>query len=496
VLVQHGGGGAAFARSLHLEAPGIATCVVDVPQDHPEAASWVVAEAISAEGYSEAHYDPASRRREPFLKLLPVAEHPVSPVLEPSEVVLVSGGGKGIAAESALGLAVDSGCRLALLGRSRPELDAGLAANLRRFEASGISFRYFSADITNLAEVVGAVREAERMLGPITAIVHGAGTNVPRLLVDLDETAFLSTLAPKVVGLRNLLAAIDPGRLRLLTTFGSIIARTGMRGEADYATANEWLAMLTERFAAEHPMCRCLALEWSVWSGVGMGERLGTVETLAREGITPISPGRGVELLRDLTSRNLPATSVVVTGRFGSTPTLRPEPIELPFLRFLEKPRVSLAGVELVIDADLSAVTDPYLDDHVFQGERLFPAVLGLEAMAQAARTLDGNAGPVAFEDVRFDRPVSVPEGTTTTIRLATLALDPGRVELALRCSTTGFQVDHFRAICRFGPTPDGFAPSDSGGSQLKDLPLEPGRDLYGTILFQSGRFRRVLGYR
>jgi enediyne polyketide synthase len=495
VLVQHGGGGAAFARSLHLEAPRIAVCVVDVPPDHPEAASWVVAEAISAEGYSEAHYDPAGRRREPFLKLLPIADHPVSPVLGPSDVVLVTGGGKGIAAESAMGLAVESGCKLALVGRSRPEDDPGLAANLHRFEASGVSFRYLAADVSDPGEVVGAVREAERMLGPITAIVHGAGTNVPRLLADLDEAAFLSTLAPKVRGLRNLLAAVDHDRLRLLATFGSIIARTGMRGEADYAMANEWLAMLTDRFAAEHPTCRCQALEWSVWSGVGMGERLGTVESLAREGITPIPPGRGVELLRDLTSRNVPATSVVVTGRFGSTPTLRPEPIELPFLRFLEKPRVSLAGVELVIDADLSSVTDPYLADHVFQGERLFPAVLGLEAMAQAARTLDGKTGPVTFEDVRFDRPVSVPDGTTTTIRLAALTHEPGRVEVALRCSSTGFQVDHFRAICRFGPIPGGFAPSDPGCSRF-DIPLDPGRDLYGAILFQSGRFRRVLGYR
>jgi enediyne polyketide synthase len=495
VLVQHGGGGAGFARSLHLEAPGIATCVVDVPPDHPGAASWVVAEAISAEGYTEAHYDSAGRRREPFLRLLPIADHPASPVLGPSDVVLVSGGGKGIAAESAMGLAIDSGCRLALIGRSRPDLDAGLAANLRRLELAKVSFRYLSADVADSGEVAGAVREAERMVGPITAIIHGAGTNVPRLLADLDETAFLTTLAPKVRGLRNLLDAVDPGRLRLLATFGSIIARTGMRGEADYATANEWLAMRTERFAAEHPSCRCLALEWSVWSGVGMGERLGAVEAMAREGITPIPPGRGVELLRDLTSRRLPAGSLVVTGRFGSAPTLRPEPMELPFLRFLERPRVTMAGVELVIDADLATATDPYLADHVFRGERLFPAVLGLEAMAHAARSLCSEAGPVAFEDVRFDRPVSVPEGTSTTIRLAALVREPGRVEVAVRCSTTGFQVDHFRATCRFGPIPGGFTPSDSGCSQF-DLPLEPDRDLYGAILFQAGRFRRVLGYR
>ena len=61
-----------------------------------------------------------------------------------------------------------------------------------------------------------------------------AGVNVPRLLGSLDEAGFLRTLAPKIQGARNVLNAVDADRLRLLVTFGSIIARTGLPGEADY----------------------------------------------------------------------------------------------------------------------------------------------------------------------------------------------------------------------------------------------------------------------
>ena len=104
-------------------------------------------------------------------------------------------------------------------------------------------------------------------------------------MVSLDEAAFRRTFAPKIDGLRAVLAAVDPRRLRLLVTFGSIIGRAGLRGEAHYATANEWLADLTGRSAGTYPHCRCLCLEWSVWSGVGMGERLRCVESLTREGI-------------------------------------------------------------------------------------------------------------------------------------------------------------------------------------------------------------------
>ncbi len=54
VMVQHGGGAASFAKTLHLEKPNIHLCVVDVPIDHPQAVDWILAEANNVIGYSEA----------------------------------------------------------------------------------------------------------------------------------------------------------------------------------------------------------------------------------------------------------------------------------------------------------------------------------------------------------------------------------------------------------------------------------------------------------
>ncbi|MCI0461425.1 MAG: type I polyketide synthase [Gemmataceae bacterium] len=501
VLVQHSGGGAALARTVHLEASGVTTCVVDVPADHPQAVAWVVAEARAATGYVEAHYDTAGKRREPVLRLLPLPEATGELPLTPTDVLVVTGGGKGIAAECALFLARQTGARLALLGRSRPDADSELAANLHRMTAAGIAFRYLVADVTDEQAVRAALREVEACLGPVTAILHGAGTNVPRLLMSLEETAFRQTLAPKVEGLHHLLAAVDPSRLRLLVTFGSLIARTGMCGEADYAVANEWLAQRTERWQAEHPHCRCLALEWSVWSGVGMGQRLGRVDALLQEGITPISPEDGIRLLGQLLGQRVPAVSVVVTSRFGDPPTVKLERLELPLLRFLERPRVYYPGVELVVEAELSVDTDPYLEDHVFRGVRLLPAVMGLEAMAQAAMALLGTEDPPCFTEVTFARPVVVPEKAALTIRVAALVQEPGCVQVVLRSEETAFGVDHFRATCLVEKKgmenrgPEGHT-EDRTTLPSASVPLHPERDLYGGILFHTGRFRRVTGYR
>src|SRR5207248_11028944 len=89
ILVQHGGGGAAFARTLYLEAPRITTCVVDVPLDHPQAIEWVLAEGKAAVGYSEAIYDTFGRRREPVLRLLPPSQEATESPLGPDDVLLI-----------------------------------------------------------------------------------------------------------------------------------------------------------------------------------------------------------------------------------------------------------------------------------------------------------------------------------------------------------------------------------------------------------------------
>jgi enediyne polyketide synthase len=78
LLVQQGGGAAATARTLHLEAAGLTTCVVDVPFNHACALEWIAAEARAAAGYTEAHYDADGHRYEPVLRLLePANEAPI-----------------------------------------------------------------------------------------------------------------------------------------------------------------------------------------------------------------------------------------------------------------------------------------------------------------------------------------------------------------------------------------------------------------------------------
>ena len=508
VVVQQDLGASGLARTLHLEHPDVATTVIDLADAAPERSddvedvvSNVVAEVAATVGYNEVRYTADGDRTVPVLRALPEdtpSEETTSP-LGPDDVLLVSGGAKGITAECALTMAQDSGAKLALLGRADPASDEEVSTNLERMAAAGVEVRYERADVTSAEQIAEAVERFRAELGPVTAVLHGAGRNEPNALANLTEDDFKQTLAPKIDGLRVLLDAVGEENIKLLVTFGSIIGRAGLRGEAHYATANDRMTELTVRFQKEHPNARAVALEWSVWSGAGMGERLGVVEALMRDGITPISVETGIAVLRRVLSDPSSGSVLLVSGRAAGLPTLRLDSQELPLTRFVDRVLVHYPGVELVTEADLGASSDPYLTDHLLEGDLLFPAVVGMEAMAQTAAALTGGSDVPVLEDLEFLRPIVVRPGESTTIRVAALTRDAGTVSVAIRSEETGFSTDHFRAQLRY-PRPDVPAASEDHDttfeSELPAVSVDPVAELYGSVLFQGKRFQRLLSYR
>lgn len=422
------------------------------------------------------------RQPEPDLQTHPLGKN---------DVLYVTGGAKGITAECAIRLATDSGAALALVGRSKAD-DPAVARTLTRLAENGTRHCYLQTDITDPDDVEASVSEAQTLLGPITGIVHGAGLNRPIRAAELTRKDFSTTLAPKVDGLQHVLSCLHNADIRLLIGFGSIIGRAGLHGEAHYATANAWLADDIASFADSHPQCRASCIEWSVWAGAGMGESLGVLETLRATGIEPIPQDQGVQALTDaLQDTTLPAV-FVVAGRTGDLPTFPIRRPGLPFLRFLETPRVYYPSLELIVDNELTATTDPYLTDHNLDGDLLFPAVMGLEAIVQAASALEPALTSPQLRDVHFQRPVVVAADGATTLRIVAQRFGD-RIDIAVRSSETRFAVDHFTASLTAGA--DVGAVPDRGHS-LDPIWLSPAEELYGTHMFQGTRFQAVSSYR
>ncbi|HEY6911932.1 MAG TPA: SDR family NAD(P)-dependent oxidoreductase [Myxococcales bacterium] len=496
VVVQPDQGATGFASTVHIENPSLRVCAIEAPSGAgADAAGWIAAEIAASEGFTVCRYDAGGRRYAPELRLVPPPRRS-SPDLSGSDVILVTGGGKGIGAECALALAGETRAKVGIVGRSAPGSSEELAANLSRFAAAGVAVHYAAADVRDAAAMKRAAAEIEARLGKITVVLHAAGVNTPRSLAELTSAQLQETVEIKLGGMRNTLAVVGAEGLRAVLGFGSVIGRMGMMGEADYALANGLLTAEMERLAAKHPRCRWLTLEWSAWSGAGMAERLGRVEALTRQGIEPISVRHGLDAFLELMRTEGLSSSVLVAGRLGAKPAIPIAGESVPFLRFLERTPVKYPRIEVVAESDLSARSDPGVDDHRLHGDRIVPAVLLLESLAQTSSALVALPETPCFSDVKIGRAVVVPEGSASRLRVAALASPQGdAVKLAVRYQDTAFQVDHLRASCAGASGLPQPLPVDAGGLR-SHREVDPAKHLYGPLLFHTGRFQRVTGYR
>jgi len=484
-ILHHGAPVFALARTLFEEKLFDTVLLIDGGSGAARAPLL----AAPPRGFSAWRIDAADRLFRPVFQRVEPQPRPGAVAAGPADVFLVTGGGRGIGAECGLALARHTGVGVLLVGRSAPDRPE-VAATLTRAAAEGLRARYTQADGTDAAALAAAVASVADW-GPVTGLVHAAGLNRPAGFRDLDETELLATLAPKLDGLRAALAACGPHNLRWIVTFGSIIGRLGLAGEAHYALANAAQSDLLQRLAP--PGARAHALEWSVWAGAGMGERLGTLEHLAAKGVAALSLDDALAaFVGQLTVPNLPDGPVVLTGRFGP-----PEGVQLggepPNLRYLDRVRVFFPGQEIVADSTLRPATDPYLPDHMVDGLAVVPGALLLEAMRQAAAALGLEPGTaLRIEDVTFEAAVTVGDGPPTGMRVAALRREDGSIAAVIRSSGDGFQRACARAVFR----------ADTGPRALAALPSVPvpravaAAPVYDSLLFQRGRFRRLAGYR
>ena len=371
-VVDQGDTVSGFLAAIGQEHPDTAIRLIRVATGAGHAAAAAVASAVaevasvSSPGFSEVIVDKTGQAGSVTYRVLDLAETAELP-LRSDDVVLLTGGGKGIGFETALALGGRTEARVALLGRSDPGRDGELRANFDRLTAAGVVFSYEQADVSDAYAVRAAVANIIGALGPVTVLIHTSGVNRPARFDSLTDQEYFEHAAPKHRGLQNVIDALDSERLRIVLTYGSVIGRFGLAGEAHYALANGRMRELARVIAANMRSCWVCNVDWTAWSGAGMGERLDVLDQLVRAGVSPLPLDRGMELLFRLLSAQPATSSVVVTGRL---PQLDRAVAKQPPAahRFVQRIIAFTPGVELVTEADLSVRDDPYLADHRIDG--------------------------------------------------------------------------------------------------------------------------------
>ncbi|HEX9577780.1 MAG TPA: type I polyketide synthase, partial [Myxococcales bacterium] len=360
---------AGFSKSLARERPADLIKCIDL---RPEDGGAVMAQAIftelrSGNAVPEAGWAQGVRYE---IDLQPA--RPGAPIeIGPGDVVLVTGGTRGVGLKLAQALA-QKGARVALAGRSAP--------------VTQLPGPFVEWDVTLPAGA--ALDEARAKLGKFTALVHAAGITEDKSVADSDDASVQRVLAPKLDGFANALAALAGDPLRAVVAVSSWAGRFGNAGQASYAAANAALSAEVAKLAG----VRALSLEYPPWEGSAMVAKIPPLAraALAEQGVPFIDESAG-------TAAMLSALQAGVEGPVLLAHT-RPARRAAHRLQILVERRDHL-----------------YLDDHQLAGQPVLPLAAALDMAAFAAVEASGVRGALMVRDFRLRQPVRIADAALVT---------------------------------------------------------------------------------
>jgi NAD(P)-dependent dehydrogenase (short-subunit alcohol dehydrogenase family) len=404
------GGLAGLAKTAGREWSDVTCRAIDLGSfPTPDTAPAALADELLRVGPVEVGLTPAGRISLEMADLPPL-EKPATPPIDEGDVVVITGGGRGVTTEAAVALAQAYRPLLVLLGRSRlltdepswldrlsdesaikraimehaterlhpraieeqyRALKAGreLRATLARVEAVGGRAIYCSVDIRDSEAVAELLQRIRADHGPIRGIIHGAGVLADRLITDKTQEQFAMVYGTKVGGLRSLLEATSGDDLRFMALFASTTGRFGRSGQVDYAVANEVLNKLAQAEARRRQGCRCVSINWGPWDGGMVTPALKKV--FAGEGIGLIGLEAGGDLLtREIAAGDAPVEVVAMAATTGDA--LLPR-------KAAPKQQTEAFSLNLSID------DYPFLRSHVMDGRAVLPMAVIVEWLSHGA---------------------------------------------------------------------------------------------------------------
>ncbi len=250
--------------------------------------------------------------------------------LNQQDVIIITGGARGVTAECAVELASTFSPVIILIGRSpmpepepvwmkplttETEIKKGILTNLfnvsppaspmelqkicssmlagreinqtlARIKSAGSTVKYYCTDIRNPENLNKTLQTVREEFGTISAIIHAAGILKDKFIVDKTEEQFTAVFDTKVEGMRNLLQSTMNDPLKYVIFFSSVAARTGNRGQVDYAMANEVLNKTAQFYSKakktlydtdtfrhrddtfrHRDKCKFISINWGPWEG-------------------------------------------------------------------------------------------------------------------------------------------------------------------------------------------------------------------------------------
>ncbi|MEJ2098103.1 MAG: SDR family oxidoreductase [Deltaproteobacteria bacterium] len=248
--------------------------------------------------------------------------------------------------------------------------------------SAGAGVHYHSLDVRDGKRLESVLQDIRSTLGPVRAVIHGAGVIDDRRIVDKSLEQFNRVYDTKVLGLRSLLSATRQDPLRYLVLFSSIAARFGNQGQVDYAMANEVLNKTARREFLRRRQCHVISINWGPWDGGMVSSSLKREFTRNHVGLIPLQAGAAC-LVQELTQPSghpieiiIEAASDVQHAAAGSE-TAPPRPQKAA--------ETEAAGLSLLFKQEIDTRKYPILDAHKLDGKPVVPFALMTEWFGHGA---------------------------------------------------------------------------------------------------------------
>ena len=342
----------------------------------------------------------------------------ISELVKEDDLVLVTGGAKGITFEHALALSRILQCRFVVIGSTKSEdiykTGSETAKNLARLKENAKEVKYYSCDLSDMTETMKIIKEIIKNHGDFAGILHGAGISSYALFQDMEKSSFDKCLAVKVYSLLNILSLCGSENLKFVHLISSVLAKTGMRMQADYTFANSWLDYLCLLLNKMNVPAKSIG--YTVWNETGMGKKDNVLEYLKSVGVVPLSTHDGIEAYENII--NSDSRISVVTGRLAqhleanlyTESEVFNEAKNVRILRFIP-------DTEIVTQTKMSINQDNYLLDHVINGAVVMPVVLLLELLAKNATSIAGKKKLREIKNIKINSPVIFSDSSPVEIR-------------------------------------------------------------------------------
>lgn len=488
-----------FAQSLALEMPGLPILGIEVT-----AMTNLLPLATAAVDPGVKLFKVTANDVMQKLTLTPWQPSiPSSIPLQPRDLVVISGGAKGITAECTIALLQATGARAILLGTTAEKLkNTEVSTTLQRIQDIGLEATYLSCDVTSQYAVRTAlqlgVERFKANLSDIKGLIHGAGINIPTPVTNLSAATLMREYTIKVSGLNNLIHAIGADNLNLCVGLGSVIGVVGMHRNSGYALANEAMAATLIELKRDYPHLQVACPAYSVWDTVGMGAKLDVIHTLAQQHISAIPIATGTRWFLDCCGQpNIPIP-LVITGSMHGLATWRQlrgtdSAVTLPYLtehRIVHEPNLIVVTRPL-----LSPPHESWILDHSFRGTLLFATVQALNYVGSSAYLLTANHSVVTrFTNLHITRPVIIVQHGTTMLEVDVRRNDTGWTG---NVGTPGsaWSEPAFSMQCQLGSADNGTISStqvQTTDDHWQAVASEVSNQLYAWLLFQGPTFQRI----